>query len=385
MNKNTMALFFSLVRSAISGNRMDDREKQLCLGEDLSEWFAVAKRHDIAHLLAIGMKTNDIPFPMGNGMENEIIKAIYRYEQLHYELNQVCRILNEAEVDFLPLKGSVIRRYYREPWMRTSCDIDVLIHGDDLDRSITALVGNLAYVYDVRGPHDVSLHAPSGMHVELHYDLIEEGVANVASSVLESIWNVALPQKGHQYEMPEEIFYFYHIAHMAKHFEFGGCGIRPFIDLWILDQIEDTDQKKRDQILELGQLLRFAESSRMLSRVWMGEAEHTELTEQMENFILHGGVYGTTENCVAVRQQKKGGRLAYLISRIIVPYSSLKHYYPVLGKNRWLTPIMQIRRWMKIIRPSIAKKAKKELCLNRSLQEIPGVSMKKFLMDVGIQ
>lgn len=29
--------------------------------------------------------------------------------------------------------------------------------------------------------------------------------------------------------MKEEMFYFYHIAHLAKHFEVGGCGIRQII------------------------------------------------------------------------------------------------------------------------------------------------------------
>ena len=29
--------------------------------------------------------------------------------------------------------------------------------------------------------------------------------------------------------MLDELFYFYHIAHMVKHFENGGCGIRPVV------------------------------------------------------------------------------------------------------------------------------------------------------------
>ena len=54
--------------------------------------------------------------------------------------------------------------------------------------------------------------------------------------------------------MTDEMFYFYHIAHMAKHFEEGGCGIRPFIDLWTLDNIKDVDHDKRDELLSRGNL-----------------------------------------------------------------------------------------------------------------------------------
>ena len=44
--------------------------------------------------------------------------------------------LEKAEIPFLPLKGSVIRKYYPEPWMRTSCDIDLLIHKEEADNVV---------------------------------------------------------------------------------------------------------------------------------------------------------------------------------------------------------------------------------------------------------
>ena len=46
--------------------------------------------------------------------------AIYRYEKINYELNRLRSALNEAQIPFIPLKGSVLRQYYPEPWMRTS-------------------------------------------------------------------------------------------------------------------------------------------------------------------------------------------------------------------------------------------------------------------------
>jgi hypothetical protein len=160
--------------------------------------------------------------------------------------------------------------------------------------------------------------------------------------------------------MPEEMFYFYHIAHMAKHFEIGGCGIRPFIDIWILDNIEDKDQSKQDALLKQGGLLRFAEVARHLSKVWLGNAEHTELTKQMEQYILRGGVYGNSENRILVQQQKKGGKTRYVISKIFIPYDVIKFHYPILQKHRWLTPFMQVRRWGKLIFCGHAKRNREQ-------------------------
>ncbi|MFX7845188.1 nucleotidyltransferase family protein, partial [Acinetobacter baumannii] len=77
---------------------------------------------------------------------------------------------------------------------------------------------------------------PSGQHIELHFNLIEDHRIKGASAILNRVWDAAVPCGGwtYQYEMPDELFYFYHIAHMAKHVENGGCGIRPFLDIWVL-------------------------------------------------------------------------------------------------------------------------------------------------------
>ena len=111
--------------------------------------------------------------------------------------------------------------------------------------------------------------------VQMVYDLVEEGRANNAIQVLCTVWeNVTLHEgAGYWYEMSDAFYYFYHIAHMAKHFENGGCGIRPFIDLWILDHMEGVDQMKRDELLEKGDLLKFAQRARTLSEVWFDAKE----------------------------------------------------------------------------------------------------------------
>lgn len=103
--------------------------------------------------------------------------------------------------------------------------------------------------------------------------------------------------------MPDEYFYFYHIAHMAKHFVgTGGCGIRPFLDIWILNNRINFDREKRANLLSDGELDVFAKQAELLAEIWFGTAEHTEITKQMEEYILRGGVYGTNENRITVQQ-----------------------------------------------------------------------------------
>ena len=219
-----------------------------------------------------------------------------------------------------------------------------------------------------------------------HFDLVEEGRAQNAIDVLHSVWdNVTLHENSNYwYEMSDSYFYFYHIAHMAKHFENGGCGIRPFIDLCLLDDLTNADIVKRNALLEIGNLLKFADVARNLSQVWFSCKEYDLLSHQMEDYILRGGVYGNYENRVAVQQQIKGGKIKYALSKIVIPYNTIKFLYPILQKHRWLTPFMQVRRWFKLIFCGHAKRSMRELSYNSNISRSQADEMKIFLDEIGL-
>lgn len=386
MDQGTIQILFPLLRCVICGAKLTEEERGDFLPEALPELLAMAEKHDLAHLVAMGLKQNGLIPDGDKEIETSIFKAVFRYERLNYEYERLCTALEKAQIPFLPLKGSFLRKYYPEPWMRTSCDIDVLVHREDLERAIAYLSENLQYVEKERATHDVSLYSPQNIHVELHFDLVEEGRAKNAIDVLSSIWeNVSLREGStYWYEMSDAFFYFYHIAHMAKHFETGGCGIRPFLDLWILDGIEGADKGARDALLEQGGLLQFAEAARRLSEVWFGACEHDALTEQLQAFLLHGGVYGSADNRVALNQTKKGGRFGYILSRIFIPRERLQRYYPVLKKHPWLMPVMQVRRWFMLLRPDVAAMAKSEMRSNANLEKSKADAMNDLLNKIGL-
>ena len=381
--ENTKELFV-LLRSAIRGEKLTEKNSYSL--EQLYGLLKISSKHDLDHFLALGLKQNELISQKDIEIDKCILKAVYRYEQLNYEYKNLCDIFEAKGIPFIPLKGSVIREYYPEPWMRTSCDIDILIHTDDIERASALLVDECGYTFERKGSHDVSFLAPNNMHIELHYDLIEEGCANLSAEVLASVWENTVVRAGFEYwyEMTDEMFYFYHIAHMAKHFEEGGCGIRPFIDLWILDNIEGVDHFKRDELLKKGNLLKFAESVRKLSRVWFGSEKRDSVSQQIESYILCGGVYGSTQNRVIIQQQKHGGRLKYAFSRIFIPYDTIKFHYPILEKHRWLTPIMEVRRWCKLIFCGRIRHSLRELKYNGDISTEDALATQHFLNDIGL-
>ena len=171
---------------------------------------------------------------------------------------------------------------------------------------------------------------------------------------------------------------------MAKHFEGGGCGIRPFIDLLVLNNQVEFDKEKRQSLLEEGGLSKFGSQVELLSEIWFGNAEHTEITGQIQDYILKGGVYGTNENRIAVQQQKQGGKFKYALSKIFLPYDVIKFHYPVLEKHKWLMPFMQVRRWCKLIFCGHLKRATHELKYNSALTKDAAEEAKTLLKNIGL-
>lgn len=386
MDSKTIQLLFALLRSAIGGKALTAEERELYSAEQLPELLEISSKHDVVHLLSLGLKQNDLISQADMDIKKNILIVAYRYEQLKRAYETLCNALEKAQIPFLPLKGSVIRKYYPEPWMRTSCDIDVLVHEEDLERAVSLLVEEHGYTYHGKGSHDVSLLTPNKKHIELHYNLVEDGIVKESSAVLKDVWETAERRSGWRffYEMPDEMFYFYHVAHMAKHFENGGCGIRTLIDLWILDGMQNIQASKRDALLTQGKLLRFANMVRKLSKIWFDGAQYDSISKQVEDYILSGGVYGNSKNRITLQQSQKGGRLQYALSKVFIPYDVIKFHYPILQKKPWLMPLMQVRRWGKLAFCGHAKRSIRELRYNSNVTDEKAAEMQMFLENIGL-
>lgn len=351
--------FFALIRSGINGEGLCEDEKKLINSISLFDLFKVSKRHDLAHLIANGLKTNGFLVGESEGKAHflqERNMAVYRRETQRYVLHQICDTLEEAKIPYLPLKGSVLCTLYPEAWMRTSCDIDILVQKADIDKAVE-LLKEKGYRFEGDHYHDISLYSEEGVHLELHYGLIEERDSLECHALLEDIWSQLLPVGGRDYEyrMPEELFFFYHIAHTAKHFVYGGCGIRPFLDIWIMQREMPYDTEKFQSLLQKGGLQTFYEYAIKLIEHWFEGAEADDTTQKMQAYVFRGGVYGTEENRVAVNREHPKGKWGYLLSSVFVSYENLWRTYPALKGRKWLTPVYQVRRWFRILFKGMSK------------------------------
>ena len=82
---------------------------------------------------------------------------------------------------------------------------------------------------------------------------------------------------------------------------------------------------------------------------------------RLARFVLEGGVYGTIENRVVASKGRKGGRLGYILSRLFLPYDNLKEFFPILRRQKWLTPFYQVVRWFRMLRDGRMNRTRREL------------------------
>ena len=242
MEHNINTYTIKLVKSAITDKKDNDLTKEKFTQEIFQEIYHISQQQDIQHLVFQGLYINgliDESSELYKKFLNKRMSLLLKSEQQKFELDRIKALFEKLQVPFIPLKGSVLRKYYPEEWMRTSCDIDILIKPENIEKCVNALTQEFSYTVKKMGEYDISLYSPGKVHLELHFGFMESMFK--ASKSLDKIWNSVKPVSKGQYEcvMSDDVFYYHQVVHMAKHFEYGGCGLRFFIDIWILNHSSD--------------------------------------------------------------------------------------------------------------------------------------------------
>ena len=364
--------------------------RSVICGEDISlpeldpeqqkKLYKTAVRQDLAHLVSYAMRKKGLPVEKEFSDQENL--AVYRYTHQALALEEIGYLFGQEEIPYLPLKGSVLRGYYPEAWMRTSSDIDVLIQEKDFERAKKILTEKARFRFESGNLKDASFYRDECVHLELHRNLVRDKVQDVFLS--EHVWE-QVEWNGMHCTMPDELFYCFHIEHMLRHFETGGCGIRFFLDLWILNHRDGHDRVKREALLEQSGRKKFEETARHLSEVWFGGQEHTELTRKMEHFLFRAGVYGTIENWALVQEVQCESKVKSVLGRLWLPYEHLCWSYPELRGRKYLQPYYEGKRFFQMILDGRWKRSVKELTANRTVDVKKKEEMSRMLEELGLK
>ncbi len=336
-----------LLRSELNETEPDKSVMESLTPEGITALYHMAKQHDLAHVVSAALHRSGINTTMDRavaaGYAKEEMLSLYRLEQMKYACDRITTAFDQASVPYIPLKGSVIRPYYPTERMRTSCDIDILVKKDDLPRAVSVLEAE-GYRVEEESHHDVSLFSPEGIHLELHFSLLENMEA--PDRVLKKAWTYAAPlgESSTHYAFTGGFFLFYMVAHMAFHFLSGGCGLRSLMDLWVVEHKMNVPLADAEAHLKEAGLWSFAVEMTRLSDVCFSEAEGDGFTQTLLFYIVTGGVYGNMENDIAINDAQSRLTFRYMVKRVFVPYRDVALQYPVLKKAPILFPFCWIHR-----------------------------------------
>lgn len=372
-----------ILSAAVNGRVENAELAKRISGNDLVHIYRLAKRHDLAHVVSSFVYSNGIEVgeELKNLLQSAEYASIYRHEQMRFAFGQICSAFDAANIPYVPLKGFVIRDFYPYETMRTSCDIDILVHEEDLDKAIKCLEER-GYRAGKKCYHDVSLFSPNQIHLELHFNIKE--YTDSLDVILKDAWKYTSFTKNCRYDFNKEFFIYYIYAHMAYHFVGGGCGIRTLMDIWVMEHKMDAPYSYAEKMLKKAGIYKFAAEMSRIANLCFGEGTIDEFSDAVVEYIYNGGVYGNAENKLAAYKSKNKGSFSYLLERIFLPYKAMTVLYPSLKKHPYLLPFCWVARWVKAIFGGKSKSLVREMACSTSLSEQKVEEVKEMLSQLGL-
>ncbi len=310
--------------------------------EECTSLLRIARRQSILSIAYRGLRQKGVSQSVLKDYDQFRLRTEYQSVQHDDALKRICAVLDEKKIPYVLLKGAVLRHLYPDPVLRSSCDIDVLVHEEDIDKAVTVLEAKTDFKKEKKLYHDISM-VSSRVHLELHFN-IKEDMDNI-DPLLSKVWDYACSAgEETQYSMTPEFQIFHVVAHMDYHFLHGGLGIRPFLDLWLLKNKTQYDETVLELLLSDCRLLQFYRECCYLSEVWLEGSEPTETSQMVEDFCLSGGVFGNEQFRFAGKQKDKRG-LRYIGSRMFPPKHQVKEFYRSEDGKDHVLAYYYVKRW----------------------------------------
>ena len=311
--------------------------------DELSFFYKVSKHHSLRALffLAIRDTKTNVSVDGFKKLEDYYLLTLRRDVLFEIERKALYSFLDENGIDYLPLKGIIIRDLYPDAHSREYADNDILFFGDD--ETVKRFFEERDYLVKTyrQYHHDVYVKAPF-YNFEMHRTLFgENGDSAKLIKYYNGIFGRTIAKNRHERFLSNDDFYVYFTAHSYKHYHVSGFGIRTLIDYYLYLKKTKLDFNYINKELKKLGLLDFSNKISTLSLKLFDNEPLNEDEEEMFLFIASSGTYGTLGNRVE-RGIKEKGKFRYFMSRVFPPYSYYKlpypwaYYCPILIPIAWV-------------------------------------------------
>ncbi len=315
-----------------------------------------AKQHNIAAVLFYGAVNCNVPQKSEHMQELQqlTLQSLMISMRQMREVEQLEEVFQNENIDYMPLKGAVLKTKYPKPEMRTMGDADILIKLEQY-AEIEKIMLQRGFEFQYESDHELVWRKPT-LFLELHKSIMTTYNKDFYR-YFGNGWGIAHRiSDSNKHEMSTEDFYIYMFIHFTKHYRISGIGIKHLLDLWVYAKKESNlDWEYIENELQKMKMLQFHKNIMCTIGVWFHGGTEDEITDLITNVLFNSGQYGSQETALinrALQNGKKsamGIKLERMVRNIFPPYQVLKEKYAVLQKVPVLLPVMWVAHCFDIL------------------------------------
>ena len=331
----------------VVNDRIPDKERVKKINMD--HLYRASQKHMLTAIVDHALKSAGI---RDEKFHQAWAKSIRKITAMDIDKNLLFEEMEKEKIWYMPLKGILIKDLYPSIGLREMSDFDILFD-KDYAQKVHDILLKLGFTSDHfgKGNHDVYFKQPVS-NFEMHSALFGEDQEQAIYQYYHNIKPHLIKDEGNQYgyHFSNEDLYIYLTVHEHKHYDAGGTGLRSVLDTYVFwkkfgSQLDTNYISAEAQKLGIGN---FEQQNRSLALHLFGNGQLTENDQDMLEYIIYSGAYGTLQHIVENKIKKynnaEKGKLTFIKNRLFLPLEEVRIHYPFYYKHKILLPVLFVYR-----------------------------------------
>ena len=346
------------------------KDYSFSIDSDIEDIYKLSNRFCLSPI--VGYTLNKTEKYRNNVFNNLIYLSNINYEKQQYVRKKLGELLTNENIGYIFLKGSTLAKYYEEPYLRFSSDIDVIVEKNNY-QTVKKLLLKREYKLYQEDTNEMCLIGKNGVTIDVHCQFMNE------NDKIERIFNdVDFSDANH--EMDNNLKYLHIITHAYKHLTLTYINLQFLVDIYYVRNLDldwDFINGKLNQI----DLKRFNDEVLKVIDVLFNNKRSNALTNQFIDFLLNASNHMGIENQILSQRTKSD---TYIIDRAFPSYKEMCRMYPILENKKYLLPVCYIRRLVDRIKKGKLSKAISEINVNMNIDKDKIEETKELFNKLGI-
>lgn len=335
-----------LIKSAITGEKLD-----LPRGFSIEEAAPILMRNGMITLGYAGAINCGISndSEMMQRMQSKYCMEFVRSQWQLDRLEAFYQAMEENGIEYMPVKGAIMKYLYPSHEMRPMGDADILFHIEDREK-LEQVMTELGYTFTTESDHEWNWKCRE-LKIELHKRLVSSD-EKTQYSYFGDGWEWAKNKEGCRYTMNQEDAFIFEFAHFTRHYCKGGIGLRHIVDLWVhLYNAPNMDKEYVRTQMDKLRLGGFYDNVMTALDAWFGDGAGSQQAEYITQFVFGQGKVDHGEeiarSAAAKRGSAKQGKFKVFLCRLFPARKHLDWNYPQFKKLP--LPIAWVARWFSLL------------------------------------